>query len=49
MNLSWDIFTSKLQDNIDNHSNVRLVQNLNEIRKKSKSFRNNIISIAQGR
>ena len=31
------------------HSNLRLVQNLNEIRKKSKSFRNNIISIAQCR
>ena len=31
------------------HTNLSLVQNLNEIRKKSKSFRNNIISIAQGR
>ena len=28
---------------------MRLINNLNEIRKKSKSFRNNIISIAQGR
>ena len=45
----WDIFSSKLKDKIDIHSNLRLVQNLNEIRKKSKSFRNNIISIAQGR
>ena len=47
--VSWDIFSSKIKDNIDNHSNLRLVQNLNEIRKKSKSFRNNIISIAQCR
>ena len=42
-------FHLKIKDNIDNHSNLRLIQNLNEIRKKSKSFRNNIISIAQGR
>jgi len=45
--VNWDIFSPKLRENIDNHCNLRLVQNLNEIRKKSKSFRNNIISIAQ--
>ncbi len=47
--VDWDIFSSKIKDNIDNHINLRLIQDLNEIRKKSKSFRNNIISIAQGR
>tara|TARA_Y100001968_G_scaffold322349_1_gene358286 strand:- start:2618 stop:4921 length:2304 start_codon:yes stop_codon:yes gene_type:complete len=47
--VSWDIFSSKVEENINNHLNLRLIQNLNEIRKKSKSFRNNIISIAQGR
>ncbi len=45
----WDIFSSKINENIDKNSNLRLVHNLNEIRKKTKSFRNNIISIAQGR
>ena len=48
-NINWDIFTSKLKDNIDHYSNLKLVQNLNDTRKKSKSFRNNLISIAQGR
>ncbi len=47
--IKWNLFSPKLKENIDNHSNLRLVQNLNEIRKKSKSFRNNIISIAQSR
>ena len=47
--LNWDIFSSKVKENIDNQANLKLIQNLNEIRKKSKSFRNNIISIAQGR
>ena len=47
--VSWDIFSTKIQENINMHSNLTLVQNLNSIRKKSKSFRNNIISIAQGR
>ena len=47
--VNWDIFSTKIQDNINNFSNLTLVQNLNTIRKKSKSFRNNIISIAQGR
>ncbi len=47
--VKWDIFSPKMKENIDNHANFRLVQNLNEIRKKSKSFRNNLISIAQGR
>ncbi len=46
---NWEIFPPKLKETIDNHSNLRLVQNLNEIRKISKTFRNNIISIAQGR
>ena len=45
----WEIFSSKIRENIYNNSNLRLLQNLNEVRKKSKSFRNNIISIAQGR
>ena len=47
--INWDIFSSKILENINIHSNLTLVQNLNLIRKKSKSFRNNIISIAQGR
>ncbi len=47
--ITWEIFPTKLKETIDNNSNLRLVQNLNEIRKKSKAFRNNIISIAQGR
>ncbi len=47
--VKWEILTPKLKEKIDSHSNLRLVQNLNEIRKRSKSFRNNIISIAQGR
>ena len=49
IDVNWEIFPTKLKENIDNHSNLRFVQDLNEIRKKSKSFRNNIISIAQGR
>ena len=47
--VNWDIFSSKQNDNIYIHSSLRLIQHLNEIRKNSKSFRNNIISIAQGR
>ncbi len=47
--IDWDIFSSKLKAKIDNEANFMLIQNLNEIRKKSKSFRNNIISIAQSR
>tara|TARA_Y100001968_G_scaffold331947_1_gene388402 strand:- start:1303 stop:3609 length:2307 start_codon:yes stop_codon:yes gene_type:complete len=47
--VDWNIFSSKIQDNINNKLNIRLIQNLNEIRKKSKTFRNNLISIAQGR
>ncbi len=47
--VSWEIFPSKIKENIYNQSNLRLVENLNQIRKKSKSFRNNIIAIAQGR
>ncbi len=48
-NVDWDIFSTKVRENIENHLNLKLIQNLNEIRKKSKSFRNNLISIAQGR
>ena len=47
--IKWDVFSTKVNDIIDNHSNLRLVQHLNEKRKQSKSFRNNIISLAQGR
>ncbi len=47
--VNWDIFTVKQKENIDNYLNLQLVQNLNEIRKNTKSFRNNIISIAQCR
>ena len=47
--VDWPIFTSKVKDNIFDIANLRLLNNLNEVRKKSKSFRNNIISIAQGR
>ena len=42
-------FSPKVNDTIDNLSNLKLIQHLNEKRKQSKSFRNNIISIAQGR
>ena len=41
--------SSKTKDIITNQSNLKLIQNLNEKRKKTKLFRNNIISIAQGR
>ncbi len=47
--VNWDIFTTKIKQSINNQANLKLIQNLNDIRKKSKSFRNNIISIAQGR
>tara|TARA_B100000965_G_scaffold391135_1_gene398848 strand:- start:240 stop:2549 length:2310 start_codon:yes stop_codon:yes gene_type:complete len=47
--VNWEIFTPKVKESIDNYSNIKLVQHLNEIRKQSKTFRNNIISIAQGR
>ncbi len=47
--LHWDLLSSKINENINNYSNSTLIQNLNDIRKKSKTFRNNIISIAQGR
>ncbi len=47
--LNWEILSNKVSDNIDKHSSLKLIQHLNEIRKQSKSFRNNIISIAQGR
>ena len=49
IDITWEIFSTKVKDNIYNQSNLKLIHNLNEIRKKSKSFRNNIISIAQCR
>ena len=49
IDVTWDIFPTKLNETIKSHSDLRLVQDLNDIRKKSKSFRNNLISIAQGR
>ena len=48
-NVSWDLFSTKVKSTIDNHSNLKLIQHLNEIRKQTKSFRNNIIAIAQCR
>ena len=47
--INWEILSVKLKETIYNHSNSKLIQHLNEVRKKSKTFRNNIISIAQGR
>ncbi len=47
--VDWNILPTKIKNNLLNNANLRLVNNLNEARKKSKSFRNNIISIAQGR
>ncbi len=47
--VTWDILPSKINENIYNLSNLKLIQDLNEMRNKSKSFRNNIISIAQCR
>tara|TARA_B100000579_G_scaffold408278_1_gene396256 strand:- start:1498 stop:3801 length:2304 start_codon:yes stop_codon:yes gene_type:complete len=47
--VNWDLFSTKIKENIETHSTMRLVQHLNDVRKRSKSFRNNIISIAQGR
>ncbi len=48
-NINWEVFSAKLKDHIDDISTLKLVQHLNEIRKQTKSFRNNIISIAQCR
>ncbi len=47
--IQWELFASKIKETIDLHSNIKLIQHLNDIRKKSKLFRNNIISIAQCR
>ena len=47
--LKWDVLSSRINENINNYSNSKLIHNLNEARKKSKIFRNDIISIAQGR
>ncbi len=48
-NIEWEIFTNKTKQTLDNIASKTLVQHLNEIRTRSKSFRNNIISIAQAR
>ncbi|MBW3041992.1 RNB domain-containing ribonuclease [Prochlorococcus marinus] len=47
--VSWKIFSSKINEIIEKQANLKLIQHLNDRRKQSKSFRNNIISIAQGR
>ncbi len=47
--IDWLLFSPKVEDLIKKHFNLKLIQKLNEIRKKSKQFRNNIISMAQGR
>ncbi len=47
--VKWEIFSPKIKQIIENYSNSKIINDLNEIRQKSKSFRNNIISIAQGR
>ena len=47
--ISWDIFSSKVKDILTKYANKQLIQDMNEFRKNSKSFRNNIISIAQCR
>ncbi len=47
--IHWELFNTKVTDTINSISNKRLINKLNTLRKKSKSFRNNIISIAQGR
>ena len=47
--IKWDVFSLKIKETVDSYSNNKLIQHLNEIRKKSKTFRNNIISIAQCR
>ena len=48
-NLQWELFPAKINTNINEYANTKLVQFLNEIRRKSKLFRNNIISIAHCR
>ena len=47
--VNWELFSDKINNLIDNQSNLKLIQHLNDKRKQSKSFRNNIISIAQCR
>ena len=49
LEVNWDIFPPKVRHNIDASSNLKLIQHLNETRRQVKSFRNNLISIAQGR
>ena len=47
--VKWELFSDKINNLIDNQSTLKLIQHLNDKRKQSKSFRNNIISIAQCR
>ena len=47
--IDWELFTNKTKESIIKITNNTLIQDLNEIRTRSKSFRNNIISIAQAR
>ncbi len=47
--IDWELLTSKTKDGLLYIATNPLVQQLNETRARSKSFRNNIISIAQSR
>jgi len=47
--ISWELFSPKVKETIDSIATLKLVHQLNEVRKQTKTFRNNIISIAQGR
>ena len=47
--IDWEIFSTKVNETIDSRANLGLIQHLNERRKQAKSFRNDIISIAQSR
>ncbi len=47
--IKWDLFTLKVRETIQKYTDEKLIIYLNDIRNKSKLFRNNIISIAQGR
>ena len=47
--IKWEIFTDKISELHSRHLDIKLINYLNDIRKKSRLFRNNIISISQGR
>ena len=47
--VKWELFSPKVNDLINNSKTLKLIQNLNDTRKKTKSLRNNLISMAQGR